>query len=261
MSPRLPLPRATLLAAGALLAATTLPALAADVTITPPSGGGVVVNGPVTLTNVPGAGEQTDKVVCANGSGLLGPCPSTYGAQGPQGPAGPAGADGAPGAPGPMGPPGVDGVNGQNGAPGAPGAQGPAGPTVLSGAGKTAGSLTYYVPVHGRVTGLSLDVNDVAVRWPIACTASNLQVTTDGYPTNGGSSYSSTVRLMRGTGTGALTNTALTCTVSGTGDKSCSDTNTLHNVTIAANDRLAVSVGNTGLAFLSPNVYVTLTCQ
>ena len=43
-------------AAGIALAAAATPALAADVTITPPAGGGVVVNGPVTRPGVPGTG-------------------------------------------------------------------------------------------------------------------------------------------------------------------------------------------------------------
>ena len=101
----------------------------------------------------------------------------------------------------------------------------------------------------------------MAIRWPVGCTASNLQVTTDGYPSNFFSvSYSSTVTLRRSAaGGGTWTNTPLTCTVQGTGTKSCSDTT--HTATITANDRLVIQVGNTGLIGQSPNFYATLTCE
>ncbi|HNT86061.1 MAG TPA: hypothetical protein PK242_11065, partial [Ottowia sp.] len=81
MTPRSPLRRLAI-AAGVIFAATTAPAFAADVTITPPAGGGVVINGPVSMPGVPGSAVQSDKVVCAANGGALGPCPANYGATG-----------------------------------------------------------------------------------------------------------------------------------------------------------------------------------
>ena len=114
-------------AAGVVLAAIATPALAADVTITPPAGGGVVVNGPVTMPGVPGSAQQTANVVCMAAGGALGPCPATYGATGPTG------AIGATGATGPTGATGATGVTGPTGATGT-GATGPTGATGVTGA-------------------------------------------------------------------------------------------------------------------------------
>ena len=124
-------------AAGVALAAIATPALAADVTITPPAGGGVVVNGPVTMPGVPGSAQQTANVVCMAAGGALGPCPSTYGATGPTGATG---ATGATGPTGPTGATGVTGATGPTGATGATGATGPIGAIGLQGPAGTNGT-------------------------------------------------------------------------------------------------------------------------
>ena len=76
-------------ASGVLLAAVAAPAIAADITMSPPGGGGVVINGPISLPGVPGSTGQSGGVVCYEVStGLLGPCPASYGATGATGPTG-----------------------------------------------------------------------------------------------------------------------------------------------------------------------------
>lgn len=115
--------------AAAILAST---ALAADVTITPPAGGNVVINSEggaaairvapgqqVQLPGLPASGTYSNPV-CQDGSGTLGQCDSSViGDVGPQGPQG---------EPGPIGPPGATGATGPQGEAGATGPQGPIGP-------------------------------------------------------------------------------------------------------------------------------------
>ncbi len=125
------------------------PASAADVSITPPPGGGFVVNGAgaqprfrvqdtgeVFVPSLTSGSVSNTNLTCFNAAtGELTPCaPGTgSGSQGPAGPsgsagpAGPAGPAGATGAMGPAGPAGATGTMGPAGPAGAQGPQGPAG--------------------------------------------------------------------------------------------------------------------------------------
>lgn len=118
--------------------------VAADVTLTPPAGGSVVIQSDdgapglrvapgqqVQLPGLPASGTY-GQPVCHDGSGTLGQCDnSVIGATGPQGPEGPQGDPGPAGAQGPQGDPGPQGpagAQGPQGDPGSDGQQGPQGP-------------------------------------------------------------------------------------------------------------------------------------
>ena len=119
---------------GFAMALSTTMTLAADVTLTPPSGGSVVIQsapatpalriapGPtVQLPGLPSAAEY-ETPVCQDASGTLGRCNATaIGTPGPRGEIGPIGPVGPAGAIGPQGPAGPQGPTGP---------QGPAGTSV-----------------------------------------------------------------------------------------------------------------------------------
>lgn len=115
---------------------------AADVTVTPPVGGGFVVtdaasaplfsidaNGVLSIVQLPAAAAQANPACFDAISGTLGPCSGggVVGPTGPTGPVGPIGPTGATGATGDIGPTGAVGAMGVTGATGATGAAGPAG--------------------------------------------------------------------------------------------------------------------------------------
>ena len=157
------------------------PALAADITFTPPPGGGVVLNssagapglrvGPsgVQLPALPATPANLSSVVCHDGSGVLGRCDpaSTTGAQGIPGPRGDTGATGVVGPVGPQGPKGdtgdrgVAGPAGPQGAVGAQGVPGAAGTSVtglaevrqgcFGAAANVLSGSAYSVAVAGKV--------------------------------------------------------------------------------------------------------------
>ncbi len=116
---------------------------AADMTLTPPSGGSVVIQsapatpalrvapGPtVQLPGLPGAAEYGTPV-CQDAGGTLGRCNATaIGTPGPAGAIGPQGSTGPAGATGPQGPAGATGTTGATGLQGPVGPQGPAGTSV-----------------------------------------------------------------------------------------------------------------------------------
>ncbi|MET1077374.1 MAG: tail fiber domain-containing protein [Pseudomonas sp.] len=123
-------------------------AVAQDVTVTPPAGGGFLVQAApgspslrvnadrAVLLPALAAATQQQSVLCFDaGSGLLGPCAAgaLVGATGPAGPIGPVGATGPAGPSGPAGPAGVAGPVGLTGPEGPSGATGPAGPTGVAG--------------------------------------------------------------------------------------------------------------------------------
>lgn len=137
MNRTLPTPSRLLMAL--YLGAFSQGALAADITMVPPPGGGFTVRDPGNTVNrlrVDGGGDvsipslgtaaQQGTATCFNaGTGQLGPCsPGAMGVTGPTGPVGPTG---------PAGPQGVQGIQGPQGAVGATGAAGVAGPTGPSG--------------------------------------------------------------------------------------------------------------------------------
>ena len=142
MNPRFNLSRVA--AATATITLVAAPAWAADLTMTAPPGGSVIINSPVggaggTLLGVrPDGGVAVPKlpattgsqvgVVCYDATGLLVTCPATYGAQGPAGPKGDTGAEGPAGPAGPKGDIGAAGPAGPTGPKGDAGAAGPAGP-------------------------------------------------------------------------------------------------------------------------------------
>lgn len=250
MTPRFDLHRLAA-AAGIVLAAAVTPALAADVTITPPSGGGVVINGPVTMPGVPGSTGQSDVFVCAATTGELGPCSAptgptgatgATGVTGPTGATGATGDAGATGATGPAGDPGATGATGPQGLVGPMGPQGPAGAQGPEGPmgpmgpqGPAGGGL---VLVMGNSNGQSLATNNtryvgvaqppstnqatVAFPIPVGGTLSNLQVRLSGSPNNGSGTQTYTFTLMRN---GAQIG-AIACSIQETAD-SCSSAGTL----------------------------------
>ena len=128
---------------GFAMALSTTMTLAADVTLTPPSGGSVVIQsapatpalriapGPtVQLPGLPSAAEY-ETPVCQDASGTLGRCNATaIGTPGPTGEIGPIGPAGPAGAIGPMGPAGAAGPQGPVGPQGPAGPHGPAGTSV-----------------------------------------------------------------------------------------------------------------------------------
>ena len=132
----------TALAAATALTLLATSAIAADISLTPPAGGGVVLHsapnvpalrvqptGEVQLPGLPGSPATSTSHVCHDASGSLGRCDpaSTQGAQGPKGDAGPTGATGPAGATGATGPGGATGSAGPTGATGLAGVTGPAG--------------------------------------------------------------------------------------------------------------------------------------
>lgn len=143
-------------------------AFAQDVTVTPPVGGGFVVNnaanvalfkidasGNLAIAGLAGAVAQTSPVCFDTVSGLVGPCatgglvgptgatgaPGPMGATGPVGPAGTAGATGAPGGAGATGPQGSIGPTGATGAAGPAGATGATGATGAQGIAGATGAI------------------------------------------------------------------------------------------------------------------------
>ena len=222
-------------AAGITLAAVTLPALAADVTITPPSGGGVVVNGPVKMPAVPTQAQQSDKVVCIASSGALGPCPASYGATGPTG---------ATGATGPAGPQGLIGPTGAQGPAGPQGSAGPAGPqgaTGATGAGQAVffghsglDLSTIFVQQYIGIGHSGLSEPKAAVPLPIGGTIGGLRVFQSG--TSGSSnsqSYTYTL-IVNGSPIGAVS-----CAISGNSQTACSSSGT---TSVSAGDRVSLRV-------------------
>ena len=154
-----------------VLTALPLTALAADISMTPPAGGGFVVkdaggnerfrvqgSGDVRVPGLPAAAAAGSPTCFDANTGRLGPCAAGAGSgpTGQVGPAGPAGAigpigpvgpTGLAGASGPAGPAGATGPQGLSGPPGPPGIDGPAGPagamgrTILSGTGTPAAAI------------------------------------------------------------------------------------------------------------------------
>ena len=148
-----------------LAAALCTRAGAADVTLTPPPGGSVVIQsapatpglrvapGPqVQLPGLPAAAEYGTPV-CHDAGGTLGRC--SAGAIGTPGPTGPAGPVGSPGPIGPPGPPGPAGSPGPQGTVGPAGPQGPVGPAGAQGAVGPAGPPGAQGPAGSGITGLT----------------------------------------------------------------------------------------------------------
>ncbi|MBD9407998.1 collagen triple helix repeat protein [Acidovorax delafieldii] len=148
----------SLWAGQACLALATFSVHAADVSITPPPGGGFVVKGPanterlrvqdsgeVRVPSLSGTANNNASVLCFDGpTGRLGQCApgvttGATGATGATGPAGLTGATGATGATGPAGLTGATGATGPSGATGSAGATGATGPAGTPGAQGVAG--------------------------------------------------------------------------------------------------------------------------
>ncbi|THU00268.1 collagen-like protein [Lampropedia puyangensis] len=145
---------ALLLAPGLLAATLSLPAHAADMTLTPPPDGGISLkssdgaialritpDAQVQLPNLPATG-QIDSLICQDSSGALQTCsPDTLVVNGTPGPVGPQGEKGEKGEKGDTGAQGDKGAQGEKGdrgpqgiqgIPGAQGLQGPVGPAGTS---------------------------------------------------------------------------------------------------------------------------------
>jgi hypothetical protein len=137
----------------AIAALLGTPALAADIALTPPNGGGVVLNAApgtpalrvspagVQLPGLPGTSATFQQVVCRDATGVVGNCDpaAVTGPRGATGATGATGARGEAGATGPAGTTGSAGPTGPAGATGSAGATGPAGATGSVGATGPAG--------------------------------------------------------------------------------------------------------------------------
>ncbi len=157
-------PYKALWAGQACLALATVSVHAADISFTPPAGGGFVIKGPanterlrvqgsgeVLIPGLSGTANNNANLLCFDGpSGRLGQCAPNVstGATGATGATGPAGATGATGATGPAGTPGTAGTPGATGATGATGAAGPSGPTGATGPQGPAGSNSITVNIR-----------------------------------------------------------------------------------------------------------------
>lgn len=147
-------------------------ATGADMSFTPASGSGVVINaapdspalrvlpaGGVQLPGLPATPASATSVVCHDAAGTLQRCDASaitgpQGAQGPQGPAGAQGPQGAQGVAGPAGPTGPSGAAGSTGSAGAIGQTGPAGAAGADGGnGKTSLLLTTAEPAGANCAG------------------------------------------------------------------------------------------------------------
>ncbi len=138
----------------AIAALVGSPALAADIVLTPPNGGGVLLNsapntpalrvGPagVQLPGLPNTSATFQQVVCRDATGVVGNCdPAAI--TGPRGATGATGATGAPGATGAQGEAGATGPAGPQGVQGTTGPAGVQGPVGLTWRGAWSGSTTY----------------------------------------------------------------------------------------------------------------------
>lgn len=188
----------------ALVLALVMPAaaMAADIRLTPPPGGGMVVTdstGAQVRLRVDGSGaiampgladtSAPYQVLCMGNAGALGTCPAgavvgPVGPTGPTGPAGPVGPVGAAGAPGAAGPAGGVGPAGPIGPQGPQGPQGPAGSAGLFGDG-SAGALTLSMasdwsaspPTNPQFTSITIDGNLTVPSGTVLRATGNIVVT------------------------------------------------------------------------------------
>ncbi len=140
---------------------------AQDVTVTPPAGGGFVVNngvaplfaidaaGNLSIANLGAAATRTSPVCFEVATGAVGPCSNAglVGPTGASGPAGPTGSAGPTGATGDLGPTGATGaasvIPGPTGAAGSTGATGATGFTGATGAASSIAGPTGATGVSG----------------------------------------------------------------------------------------------------------------
>ena len=114
-----------------------------------------------------------------------------------------------------------------------------------SGGANAAGATSYFW------TAINATESVVCAVMPAAGVIKNLYVFTSGAP-GAGQTYTFTARL-------ALADTALTCTISGAGSNSGSDTT--HQVTVAAGDRISIKVVSSGTAATTGNMSWALTYE
>ena len=169
----------------AIAALVGAPALAADITLTPPPGGSVVLNsnpdtpalragpGGVQLPGLPNTSATFQQVVCRDATGVVGNCD-------PAAITGPRGTTGATGATGAMGPRGETGATGPAGVTGAAGATGTTGATGPAGAVGSAGATGPAGPqgVQGT-TGPAGIQGPIGLTWQGAWSASASYVARD----------------------------------------------------------------------------------
>jgi len=169
----------------AIAALVGVPALAADITLTPPPGGSVVLNsnpdtpalragpGGVQLPGLPNTSATFQQVVCRDATGVVGNCD-------PAAITGPRGTTGATGATGAMGPRGETGATGPAGVTGAAGATGTTGATGPAGAVGSAGATGPAGPqgVQGT-TGPAGIQGPIGLTWQGAWSASASYVARD----------------------------------------------------------------------------------
>ncbi len=218
--------------------------------------------GPTGAKGDTGAQGPTGPKGDTGAQGPTGPKGDT-GAQGPIGPKGdtgaqgPTGPKGDTGAQGPTGPKGDTGAQGAAGAKGDTGATGPAGGGIFTAVygNPLANNTRYTSVINGAIANASDTVADVALRWPQACTASSLRVSTDAALPN---NRTYTITLTKGATVGAAaTATALTCTAT-TATPSCTDST--NSVTINANDFVAFKITGNNTSN-SVRMYISALCQ
>jgi len=199
------------------------------------------------------------------------------GSQGPQGPSGPAGATGpaGPAGPtGPVGPTGAVGATGPAGAKGATGATGPTGPQGPSGLpaavtfataydlSALASPFTNFGALASNTTSAA-ETGAVVAILPNPCTLNKLVVFADA-PPGAGLTLAFTFRrgtIVNASGTASLTDTSVSCSISGTTGQICSDA--VHSVALSTDDLIDLKIAATGTGTLPAAIHasVSLSCQ
>ena len=188
--------------------------------------------------------------------------------QGPVGPAGPPGPAGPQGGTGPQGAQGPSGLAGPAGPTGPTGPQGPSGPppAVTFAAAYDLSSLkspaTLFAAVASNVRS-SLETGAVVAVIPNSCTMNKLAIFADAPP---GTGITLTFTLRRGTtvdaaGTQSLSETNLSCAISGAAAQSCS--NSANSVLLNASDLIDLGIVAAGTGSLPSAIHTTvsLSCQ
>ena len=165
-----------------------------------------------------GADGATGPQGAVGADGATGPqgAAGADGATGPQGVAGTNGTNGTNGTQGATGPQGAAGTNGTNGTNGAQGATGAAGPGAIGGGGLLTTGTVYVAAFTAQA-----ETTEGNVSQPIqfAGSLTNVVISLNGTPNNGGGAQSYTFQVMKsGSATGTtciITDNISTCTIAG----------------------------------------------
>jgi hypothetical protein len=190
---------------------------------------------------------------------------TVQGPVGPAGPPGPTGPSGGTGSQGPQGPAGPVGPAGPSGPTGPTGPQGLP-PAVTFSTAYDLSALTSPATQFGAVTSnlrSALETGAVVAIIPNPCIMNKLSVFADAAP---GTGITLTFMLRRGTSVDALggtslTDTPLSCSISGSSAQNCSDS--AHTVSLKASDLIDLGIVAAGAGSLPTAIHtsVSLSCQ